>query len=209
VFQAWPTRPLTLWPFSPLTSRPTPLRRARSELRPQTVATPRVPSAMSLGWIPSSPSLLSCPGCPSVFPLVTAPTVASSLSAARTPFFSAPPARPVPSSLFPVWARASHPQARWPPCLASLLPQSPARAPPPPSHGTSTPEPHSHGHNRRALDPCVTSFRRCRSQSSLSSSKSPEPPSVVPLLRASPLPILCAPPAMALSDSPSGPLAPP
>jgi hypothetical protein len=145
-------------------------------------------------------------------PTITAPVVAASLSAAWTPPFpryvAAGQTHP-PPSLFPVWAHASHPRPRWPPHLASLPPHSPVRAPPPPSHGTSMPELHSHGHDRRAPDPCVISFRRCQSQSSPSSSKSPEPPSVAPLLRAGPLQVLCAPPAMALSHSPSGPVTPP
>jgi hypothetical protein len=57
-------------------------------------------------------------------------------------------------------------------------------------------------------DPCVASFRRCWNQSSPSSSKSLKPASIAPLLRAGLLQVLCAPPVMALSVSPSGPLAP-
>jgi hypothetical protein len=69
VFQAWPTRPLSLSRlFSPLIHRSTPLRRARSELRLRATAAPRVPSAVLLDWTPSSPSFLSFPGCPSIFP---------------------------------------------------------------------------------------------------------------------------------------------
>jgi hypothetical protein len=108
--------------------------------------------------------------------------------------------------LLPVWGHVGHPRARWLPHLASLPPQSPVCMPPPPC-GTSTPKPHSH--SRRAPDPCVTSFRRCQSQSSPSSSKSTEPPNAAPLLRVGPPKLFCAPPAMALSDSPSGPTAPP
>jgi hypothetical protein len=71
VFQARPMRPpLSLWPFSPLTHRPTPLRRARSELRPRAAAAPCVPSAVSLGWATSSPSFLSFPRCLSVSPFL-------------------------------------------------------------------------------------------------------------------------------------------
>jgi hypothetical protein len=223
VFQAWPMRPLSLWPFSPLTRRPTPLRRGRSELRPRAAAAPRVPSAVSLGWTPSSPSFLSFPGCLSIFPLffcmvqrracpiVTMPAVAASLSVAWTsPFLCRMATNQTrPPLSFPHMGSRQPPLSSLAatPCLAAS--QSPARAPPPPSRGTSMPEPHNHAHDRRAPNPCVTSFCRCRSQSSPSSSKSPEPPSVVLVLRAGPLPVLCTPPAMALSDCPSDPLAPP
>jgi hypothetical protein len=60
---------LSLRLFSLLVHRPTPLRRARTELWPRAAAAPRVLSALSLGWTPPSPSFLSFPGCPSAFPL--------------------------------------------------------------------------------------------------------------------------------------------
>jgi hypothetical protein len=139
VFQARPMRRrMYLWPFSPLTHRPTPLRRARSELRPRAAAAPCVPSAVSLGWTPSSPSFLSFPRCLSVSPFLLHGATPSSPDRHRArrcrvavgrldlPFSVSrghqPDPSPPPLSLFPIWAHASHPRARWLSRLASLPP---------------------------------------------------------------------------------------
>jgi hypothetical protein len=120
------------------------------------------------------------------------------------PFRAAwPPARPPPSFSQCGLAPAT-PRARWPPCLTSLPPQSPIHAAPPP-RGTSMLEPHSHNHGvarrTRASPPSVGVGASCPRRAPSHRSCS------APRLCSEPVhsKSLCTPPAMALSNSPSGP----